>query len=153
MKALHIEIGLAFVTNDGQTVAICHRQDTGRTIPGTELADIRYMGRSQHDPRLMIEFDREGRALECWQAPLPEGVAIKKAHPLVRHLPEEERRPAPEACSLARPKATTRRAQVREAWHRFMADPKNRERKRAADRARYHARKKATQANKGATTK
>lgn len=153
MKALHIEIGLTFVTNDGQPVAICQRAPTGRTIPGTDLADIRFMGRSQHDPRLMIEFDREGRALEFWRAPLPDGIAIKKAHPLMRRVPEEERRPAPEAFSLARPKATTRREQVRQAWRKWAADPENRERKRAADRARYHARKKATKAKKGATTK
>lgn len=145
MKPLHIEIGLTFITNDGQAVAICHRQDTGRTIPGTEIADTRYLGRSQHDPRLLIEFDREGRALEFWRAPVPAGFAVKKPHRAISRLPENDRQPAPEAFSLARPKATTRREQVREAWHRWAADPKNRERKRAADRARYRARKKAQQ--------
>ncbi len=149
MKRLHLDIGLTFVTNDGQAVAICHRLDTGRAIPGTDLADIRFMARSQHDPRLLIEFDRDGRALEFWRAPLPDGFKIKKPHPALRRLPENDRQPAPEAFSIARPKATTRRDQVREAWHRFMADPKNRERKRAADRARYHARKKATKTKQG----
>lgn len=151
-QPLHLEIGLAFLTNDGQPVVICHRRETGRTIPGTDLADVRFMGRSQHDPRLMIEFDREGRALEFWRTPLPEGVTVRKKHPAIRRLQNDERQPAPEKFSLARLKARPRREQVREAWHRWAAKPENRERKRAADRARYQARK-AQQQLKGATSK
>ncbi|MFN3686566.1 hypothetical protein [Salinarimonas sp.] len=151
-QPLHIEIGLTFLTNDGQPVVICQRRETGRTIPGTDLADVRFMGRSQQDPRLMIEFDRDGRALEFWRAHLPASVPVKKKHPAIRRLNSDERQPAPETFSLARLKARPRREQVREAWHRWAAKPENRERKRAADRARYQARK-AQQQTKGHPTK
>ena len=146
MKDMNIDLGLTFVTNDGQTVAIFHKDLTGDVIPGTWLLDKRFWGRSTRDPRLFIEYDREGRALEFWRAPLPEGVTVTKPHPAIRRLPENERKPAPEAFSLKRP--NNRREAQKEAWHRFMADPKNREKKRAADRARYQARRAAQKQKK-----
>lgn len=144
---LKLDMGLAFDAKDGQPFSIFHKDLTRGFMADGKTHDQRFWGRSIHDPRLYVEFDRFGKALEMWAKPVEKGTAITSPYPAFSEIKDGERRKAPSHLDLVRPhgEPVSRKEQLRAAQARWLSDPKNREKRNKQLREYRQKRKQQTQ--------
>ena len=142
--ALMLDMGQAFESRDGQTFAIYHKDLTGGADAQGKL-DARYWGHSLDDPRLQVEYNRHGEALEMWLKACACGAEPPRPFPLAEGMAEGTRYPAPRFLDLERPHgaAKTQRERRRQAAARWRSNPANAQKNR--DRARLAMRRRRQQ--------